>query len=168
MTDRDSIAKHIFEEVRDQPYRLSLFAGDLAPNCALKGTQLIERLGSLGFGVRGRVADFLWENTPLPKEIVSLYPTDLEVTHFFVEILIDDDWRQLDASWDSGLEKCGFPIATWDGINSPGIKLERIYGFEEQASYLKLCANRAYAEKYFTKAADFLREANKWFEKIRG
>ena len=166
-SSRDSMARKVFEDIRDQPYRVSEFIDDQAANCALKGKQLLERLGSLGYAVRGRVAEMQWENTLLPKEIVSLYPADLLATHFFIEVEEDGAWRCLDPSWDRGLEIAGFPIATWDGKNCPGFTLGKVYEFEEQAKYLNLCNDSSYASEYFVKARVFLQATNAWLEKIR-
>lgn len=165
---RECMAKAIFEEVRDQPYRVSEFIGDPAFNCSFKGKQLLEQLGALGLPVRGRVAEMLWENTLIPKEIVSLYPKEILATHFFVEIQEDDIWRPLDPSWDKALEKAGFAIATWKGENTPAFPLEKVYEPEEQASYIKFWKNHEYAENYYAKANRFLKAVNVWLKEVRG
>jgi len=164
---RESMARSVFEDIRDQPYRVSEFIGDRAANCSTKGKQLLESLGSLGYTVRGRVAEMQWENTLIPKEVVSLYPADLLATHFFVEVEVNGTWRCLDPSWDKGLEIIGFPIATWEGDNCPGFTLGKVYEFEEQAQYLSLWHDPNYATEYFDRAGGFLRAANAWFEYIR-
>lgn len=163
----DEIAKEIFENIRDLPYRVTEFVGDDCPNCFNKGTKLMHELGVMGYAVRGQTAEIRWEDTPLPKEIVALHPKDILATHFYIEIEQNGIWRALDATWDKALEKIGCPIAEWDGRNSPAFPLVKKYTLEEQAAYLELCKNPAFINDYYDRAGDFLRKANQWFAQVR-
>jgi len=163
----ESIAKASFERIRDQPYRVNEYCGDSAANCFRKSIQLIESLGTLGFPVRGRLADMRWEDTLVPLEIISLYPSGLLTTHFYVEVEMSGRWRCLDPSWDKALEPAGFKIADWEGNNSPGFNLVRVYDLEEQAQCLEHWRDPDFAANYFEKAGEFLRATNVWFEQTR-
>jgi len=143
------------------------FPGDSASNCFTKSIQLIESLSTLGFTVRGRLADMSWRDTLLPAELICLWPADTLTTHFFVEIETKGRWRTLDPSWDAALEPAGFAIADWDGSNSPGFPLLRVYDLEEQAKCFALFQDADFVAKYFDKTSEFLRATNIWFQQIR-
>ena len=160
-------AKQIFEHIRDIPYRLPEFLGDEAPQCAAKSEMLIKELSALGYEVRTRIAEMNWADTLFPKEIVKLYPKDITATHMFVEIFEEGIWRALDGSWDSGLKQAGFPIAEFDGKNSPGIKLVRLYDFQEQEQCLNYWSDPEKIKAYFERVGDFAKATNKWFEEVR-
>lgn len=167
MTDLNDFGRVIFEGIRDMPYRLPEFPGDEAPNCALKGKLLLERLGTIGFAVRGRLVGMDWRDTPLPEDILSLYPPDIAPTHFYVEALINDTWCALDPSWDIGLKKAGFSIATFAGDNAPGLPVHQVFQVKEQANFFATWSKAERIDDYFVKASAFLRAANRWFEDVR-
>ncbi|MAS87800.1 MAG: hypothetical protein CMH30_07490 [Micavibrio sp.] len=163
--DRYTKARKIFEEIRDRPYRVMVTADDTAQNCYIKNKELLEELGMLGFGVRGRFCEMDWNDTPLPKDLVKLYPEDLLATHFYIEIEENGNWRALDASWNKELEERGFPICTWEGDNPIGLKVKKLYNFDEQTAYLEEASKDEIVEDYFTRAAPFLKALNKWLDK---
>lgn len=164
---QDQMGQAIFEEIRGRPYAVSSAFGVPANNCSYKGRELIERLARLGFGVRGVIAKMDWNDTPLPKEIIALYPADLGAYHFYVEIMRDNQWLALDPSWDPALIAHGFPIASWDGTNSPGIPNLKPLSADAQAAYFEMWANPTHGEEYYSKAGPFLKATNLWLESLR-
>jgi hypothetical protein len=93
-----SKAIDVFREIQARPYGISPTPAVSSNNCFYKGS---ERLGVMGYTVRGRVGETSWRNSPVPKEIVDLLPDDILVTHFFTEILIDDQWRIVDPNYQN-------------------------------------------------------------------
>lgn len=160
-------ARAIFEEIRSRPYAVSEKLGVSAPNCYFKGTELLWRLGALGYAVRGRVGETYWNEALIPSSIVCLYPRQFLVTHFYVEALIDAEWRLLDTSFDPGLEKLGFRVATWEGSNTPCFEITKLYTQQEQESYEEMWGDPEYATQYFEKAGPFLCALNVWLRTVR-
>lgn len=79
-----SALKLIFDEIRNRPYAWSVAADRSANNCYFKGIELLQRLGILGYAVRGRIGEtFLDER--VPEEIRHLYPSEFLLTHFWVQ-----------------------------------------------------------------------------------
>lgn len=160
-------ARLVFEEVRDEPYRLAETTDDTACNCLTKNEELLTRLAILGFSVRGRVMEMDWADTPLPTAITSQCPTGIPPTHFYLELEHQGRWHIVDASWDAGLANAGFPIGQFLEQPEPGIKPVRILGPEEQCAYFKAWEDPALVEEYFTTSAAFLKAANQWLSHAR-
>lgn len=160
-------ARVIFERIRDIPYRLPEFSGDEAPQCAYKSYRLKQELENLGYEVTVCVAEMDWSKTLFPKPVIDLYPVHIVPTHMYLNILEDGVWRPLDASWDKNLGHAGFPIAEFDGCNSPGLPLVKIYNSQEQETCLKYWSEPDHIKAYFLAAGLFLEAANKWLASIR-
>lgn len=160
-------AKDIFQSIRDIPYRLPEFLNDEAPQCAYKSQRLISELGAIGYKTRYRVAEMDWSESLFPKHITALHPSHIVPTHMYLEVMENGEWRPLDASWDIGLSEAGFPIAQFDGTNSPGLRLTKLYTIEEAEDYLKLWSDQRKVEEYFLSAGLFLKAANAWLSDIR-
>lgn len=161
-------APAIFEKIRDLPYRVATSARDTnAFNCVYKNGKLIEQLGILGHTVRGRIGEMRWQDTPLPANIIALYPSDITATHFFAEMEVDGTWYPLDASWDKDLHKAGFPLCTWHNMQAPALPLVRVYDFHEQAQCLQYWSDQNNIDDYFNRARDFLNAFNHWLKVVR-
>jgi hypothetical protein len=87
-----SAARRIFEEIRNRPYAWSIAPGESAHNCYFKGVELLQRLGILGYAVRGRVGETYLDER-VPEEIKKLYPPEVLLTHFWVEVQLDGTWQ---------------------------------------------------------------------------
>ena len=157
----------IFEEIRSRPYTLSTKPGVPSDNCYFKGIELLKRLGELGYAVRGHVGETYWDSAIIPQSIIDLYPTRFLVTHFYVEAEIDGSWRALDPSFDHDLAKVGFRVAEWSGANAPCFNITKHYTQEENIAYQSVWADPSYAVAYFSECAEFLRQLNAWFERVR-
>lgn len=160
-------AQEIFEDIRGRPYRVAEEWSVAADNCYLKGVELLQRLGALGYSVRGRVGETAWDRRLVPQDILDLYPQEFLVTHFYVEAEIDGTWRALDPSLDPGLAKAGFRFAEWDGTNAPCFAITKVYTQQENIAYTSQWNDPAYAKLYFERAGEFLRKLNAWFDSIR-
>ncbi len=166
-TEQHAVARRIFEEIRERPYAVSVEAGVAANNCYYKGIELLQRLGCLGYAVRGCTAETFWDETLIPPEIHKLYPPKHLVTHFYVEAEIDGAWRILDPSFDPVLEKAGFRIGQWDSRTIACFTLTKIYDQKEQIAYTEMWNDPVYAVSYFLEAGPFLRAFNTWLDGVR-
>ena len=77
------VAQHIFAEIRDRPYAWAVSPGVQANNCYVKGIELLQRLGILGYAVRGRVGEMSFGDV-IPKRIQRLHPSAFPPTHFWI------------------------------------------------------------------------------------
>lgn len=164
---RHETARNIFNAIRARPYRVSEKPGVPADNCYFKGVELLQRLGTLGYAVRGRVGETEWDGQLIPESILSLYPARFPVTHFYVEADIDGAWRPLDPTFDPGLEPAGFRVADWEGRNAPCFILRKLYTLEESVAYQERWQDPAYAAAYFSESAEFLKQLNRWLDSVR-
>jgi len=160
-------AQRIYEEIQSRPYCASTQPNVPANNCYFKGIELLQRVGVLGYAVRGRVGETYWDASVIPQRIIDLYPQQHLVTHFFVEAEIDGQWRTLDPTFDPALAKAGFRVAGWGGANAPCFDITKLYSQDEAIAYQAMWADPTYAAAYFTEAAAFLSELNLWLETAR-
>jgi hypothetical protein len=165
--DREKIARKIFEEIRDRPYRVALYP-DAADNCFYKGTEVIQKLTSCGYEMRARVGEFYWEDTPCPKEIVDLHPENEAALHFYPEIYHDGAWKILDPSFNRVFsEKTGLPYSEFGEENEPCFPMEKLYNAAQQAEYTwKWVSNPQMMDNYMAENHDFLYALNLWLEEI--
>ena len=163
-----SLAKKIYEAIRNEPYLVSTEVGVEAPNCYFKGLRLIRALGELGYAVKARLADIDWTNTPIPTQITSLIPNGCQERHFYIEVLIDNEWRTLDPSIDPATAKLGFRMVDFAGDDKTCFDLDRIYTHEEQVEFMNTWGEGDSALKqYFFEMHPFLLAANKWLKEKR-
>ncbi len=160
-------ARLVFEEVRDQPYRLAEHPDDIPCNCMTKNEELLDRLGVLGFPVPGRVVGMDWGGTPLPQNVTAPCPIHIPPTHFYLELQHAGAWHVVDASWDAALATAGFPVAEFLQQAHPAVKPTRILGQEEQCAYFKAWEDPTLIEDYFASSQAFLKAANQWFTNAR-
>lgn len=161
-----SAAKAIFDEIRARPYAVSTAPGVRAENCYFKGTELMERLGALGYTVRGCVGKSGWDPAFFPAEILTLASPDFEDTHFWCEALLDGEWVALDTSIDLPLAKHGF-TATEFGDGRLCFAVSRKLTEAEQAAHMEMWSDPAYTAAYFKANSAFLEALNRYFEKLR-
>lgn len=159
-------ARQIFEEIQGRPYRVAVAPDIVANNCYYKGQELLQRLALLGYAVRGRVCETFWDPQVFPQDIVDLHPDDILSTHFYVEVLVDDEWRIIDPSFQPALAQYGFTIGSWEGTPTPCFPAVKIYSDVEMAQYQRLWRSPGYMENYFQRCQDFLSRMNAWLEKL--
>ncbi len=160
------IALAIFEQIRERPYRVSTSPNIPANNCFFKGLELLQRLGSLGYAVRGRICETFWEGSIFPSEIVVLYPKDLECTHFFIEVEIEGTWRLVDASFPSAMRKVGAFVGEFRGTPRPCFPVRKLYTHEESIQVQTRWQDETYALSYFDRCQPFLISLNRWLESL--
>jgi hypothetical protein len=158
-------ARAIFEEIRNRPYAWSTEVGKPANNCYFKGIELLQRLGTLGYAVRGRVGD-TYLDSKIPQDIRNLYPSEFQLTHFWVEVQLADTWRTLDASYDPALTHAGFNVNDWDS-NRTCFEITKVYSQEEAVVYQNTWNNLEYARSYFEAIRPCATALNEWYQTKR-
>lgn len=161
-----SIAKQIFLEIQARPYSLSPAPGVPSNNCYFKGVELLQRLGVLGYTVRGRVGETHWDRRLVPGEMVDLLPKDIQVTHFFVEALIDGKWRIIDPTFQPALARLGFTIGAWEGTDTTCFEITKLYTHEESIAYQQKWFDKDYQNDFFERGAACWRALDEWFAKV--
>lgn len=121
-----------FEIIRDIPYSIPLSLTEKDECCSGKHKMLKSILEKEGFIARYRICSFLWSSMTLPEKVVSI-PHMNESSHLYLEVLMDDNWITVDATWDSSIYK-NFVISTWDGKSSTNIAVEAIEIFSPEKS----------------------------------
>jgi hypothetical protein len=118
----------LFEHVRDIPYQ---FAASRDPVEVLKTRRgsasgkhylLGELFRHLGLKVRHMLCTHRFNESPLP------FPDDMQEmlrkneivdVHDYLQIYVDDQWIDIDVTWEAGLHDFGFPVnEEWDGKSS--------------------------------------------------
>lgn len=157
---------HIFKEIRDVPYEVPLEFSLDCNNCAGKVLKLKKRFEEMGYECRYVLCSFRWGDLDIPNEILHLLEDDLS-THVYLEVLIDEKWLKVDASWDSGLQS-RFDISEWDGINDTIIAVKAIdtYSNEESEKVMNNL-NKEDFDKEMQKNGEFYKAFNNWLELIR-
>lgn len=155
-------AKQIFEEIRARPYGVGYRVGEISDNCYYKGLDLLQRLGAMGYTVRGRIGEIDWRETPMPEEVLALIPVGMDSTHFYVEVLLGEEWRILDTSFQPRLAKYGFTIGGWDeGVSC--FRITKLYSLEENVAYHAKWEDPVLLAAEFESAGPFLKAVNEWF-----
>lgn len=132
-------------------------------SCIEKNLFLGEEFKKLGIPVKYLLIKFDWNDLPIPKEIIKKLKTDgftniLSNWHLALKIKIDGKWIFVDATWDPGLEKTGFPVTrNWDGKSDTKLAVipKRIIGLTIKPPKI-----------LFKKLGDeeFFEALNKWLE----
>lgn len=159
------VAEAIFYEIRERPYAWALRSGDEANNCYTKGIELLQRLGVLGYGVRGQVGEISLGEA-IPEKIRVLHPREFLPTHFWVEVLLDGHWCQLDASYDSKLAMAGLAVCEWDSDRTC-FEVTRTFRQPEAMAYQMTWKDQAFVEAYFEAVQPFAFALNQWYQTIR-
>ncbi|MCK5629946.1 MAG: hypothetical protein KAI26_04985 [Nanoarchaeota archaeon] len=155
-----------FNSIRDIPYRIALKWGEEDNCCSGKHEKLFNLLTKQGYKVRYRVCVFLWSSLNLPQELEKI-PHDDDCTHTYLEIYLDDTWKILDATWDSGLKNI-FQINEWDGKSDTEIALEPIETFTPERS-LEIVKNQneSLIKKDLKINGKFYKAFNGWLDENR-
>jgi arylamine N-acetyltransferase len=175
---------HIFNKVRDIEYHVTEkdllrpekgFRNIIGGNgyCVNKHYLLGEGLRQLGYDVCYVSGTFMWaeqdyiKNTGL-REIAGKLPL---TRHLYCRVTIGGERVLLDATWDSALEKAGFPVNRWDGRSdtAPAVKMseEKIYYDITSHAESHRMAMKEYCPKEKKALADFSRLFNDMLCDIR-
>lgn len=125
----------------------------------------MERLGIHGYAVQGRTGE-TYLDQKVPEEIRKFYPSEFLLTHFWVEVQLDNNWHILDASYDIGLSKAGFIVNEWES-NKTCFDITKAYTQEEVIAYCAEWNNPDYARRYFEAITPCALALNKWYEAQR-
>lgn len=156
-------AVKIFEELQARPYGLCLAPGVPANNCVFKSMELIQRLGMLGYTVRGRIGDSYWDKNLIPAEIIDLLPTDMPCTHFYTEVMVDGEWTIADTSLQPSMAQYGFTIGSFGKGGRSCFPITKLYTQEEAMAYMDSWADPKYAEDCFAQCGAGWNAINEWF-----
>lgn len=175
----------VFEKIRDIPYAIipEFYpleegpAGMLESNagfCVPKHYLLGMLFAKLGIRVRYCAFAFFWGKQgitcpPAVSETVEGLP---ETFHLASEAYIDHTWVLVDATWDKGLKKAGFPVnEEWDGRGNTKNGVKSLWKFMNEDA---LVIEKTLKEKLSTytlpeklQLSRFSVELNKWLEEIR-
>lgn len=156
----------IFKEIQNRPYRLPTRPDLSVNNCFSKGIELIQRLGVLGYAVRGRICETFWDEAIFPREIVALHPDDTPCTHFFVELETDGVWRILDSTFPPAMAKLGCTIGNFSGTPTPCFPVVKLYTQEESIRFQERWEDPAEAHAWLLHCFAFLTQMNEWLESM--
>ena len=169
----------IFEKVRDIPY------GSIASRQGIdvynnnQGTcsgkhQLLKALYlEMGIPVKDFIILHNFNNLPaaFPVNIQQIFKEQTVTDpHNFIKIKINDKWIAVDATWDIGLKKLGFPInENWNGTSDMEISVS-LGGeiFEtDNPLYLKEQLIKNLSNDVVTARKLFLKECTQWLNNLR-
>ena len=161
----DALIQH-FNQIRDIPYRIPLSLQESDHCCSGKSIQLKALLEKEELEVRFRVCEFNWSDVKLPLRVIQV-PHDNTSTHSYLEVLIDGKWKNVDPTWDRGLQSI-FPIAEWDGVHDTIIAVTptSTYDLEKSREIMEHSSNEA-IEDDLKKNGEFYKTFNLWLEEAR-
>lgn len=125
-----------FRTVRDMPYRIPLALGEKDVCCSGKHKLLKDLFEKQGLEVRYRVCTFLWSSIDLPEKVSNVHHDD-NSTHVWLEVLINDEWIIVDATWDYDLKNI-FHVNEWDGKSNtePAVKPIEVFSSQKSADIM--------------------------------
>lgn len=159
-------ARAIFNEIRDRPYGVSSAQGVAYNNCYYKGIELLQRLGILGYTVRGQIGIAYWNPALFPADVLALMPADFPGTHFWCEVTLDGTWVPLDPSFDPPLARTGLPVREF-GDGKLCFEITKTFTQDENITYKKEWADPQRVAAYYASSTPFLAALNAFFEKGR-
>ena len=177
---RDPLAARIalFERVRDIPYRYPTSRNPIevlklgCGSCSGKHYLLGELFRRSGLAVRHLVCTHRFNESPLPfpEEMQTLLrKNEIVDLHDYLQISVDGEWIDVDATWELGLHEFGFPVTDdWDGKSSMVLTViaddhERIEGDPEKAKE-EMLTRLTPRQRSLRK--QFLEALSKWVEEI--
>lgn len=114
-----------FEKIRDISYSAAASEDAQAVleskrgSCAGKHQLLAEALRCLGLQVRHMICTHRFSESPIPfpdNMQALLRKNEIIDVHDYLQIAIDGDWVDVDATWEQCLREYGFPVnEDWDG-----------------------------------------------------
>lgn len=155
-----------FLAIRDIPYSIPLAYGEVDHCCSGKNKMLKEALEALGYQVRWRVCTFRWSSIELPEEVTAASHDD-NSTHAYLEFLVENEWRAVDATWDKGLEPI-FSIEEWDGVSATGVAVKPVEVYSpEKSQEIMNDDSKETIELDLAINEKFYKAFNTWLEEVR-
>ncbi|OGY99773.1 MAG: hypothetical protein A2945_02135 [Candidatus Liptonbacteria bacterium RIFCSPLOWO2_01_FULL_52_25] len=157
-----------FEKIRDIPYRIPLSTTERDDCCSGKSEQLLKILKVAGHGARYRVCTFRWSDLNLPNWVEQV-PHENECTHTYIEILLDGEWKIVDATWDRGLKNIFAVNNNWDGRSNTevAVPVRKLFSPKQSAEYMKRSATTDAIAEDLKKNGKFYEAFNRWLETKR-
>ncbi|MDD4409070.1 MAG: hypothetical protein PHW52_00260 [Candidatus Pacebacteria bacterium] len=156
----------IFIEIRDIPYSIPLAYEAEDRCCTGKHKKFFEILKKDNYEVRWKVCTFKWSSMSLPENLLTI-PHDDNSTHAYLEVLINEEWKKVDATWDKFLEKI-LPINEWDGVSDTRIAIPVISTYSPEESLLIMeSESRKIVEADLEVNGSFYKAFNAWLEEVR-
>ena len=154
----------IFTSVRDIPYQIPLSLQEEDKCCAGKHKKLKKLLSN--YESRYRVCDFKWSDLGLPTHVESVPHSD-DCTHMYLEILLDNRWVVLDATWDKPLQSI-LLVNFWDGKSDTKIAVpaRKIYSPEKSLGFIDQGDENDF-DREISANGSFYRAFNNWLQDIR-
>lgn len=155
-----------FKKVRDIPYYIPLNVNENDLCCSGKSRILAKKFNALGYKTRYRVCSFRWNSLNIPKDIISV-PHENQCTHVFLEIILENKWVIIDATWDKGLSQI-FHINNWNGKSNTKVAVPvlEIYSPEKSEEIMKN-ENTDIIEKDLKINGEFYKSFNNYLNFIR-
>ncbi|NTU66844.1 MAG: hypothetical protein HGB08_02860 [Candidatus Moranbacteria bacterium] len=155
-----------FNQVRDIPYKIPVSLGENDCCCSGKHMLLKKAFENLGYECRYRVCSFRWSDLKLPKGVCEAQHDD-NSTHVYLEMKIDGEWKNIDATWDSGLSGV-FHVNEWDGENDTEIAVPIMDLLSDEKSHeIMTNENIEVIRDDLKKNGEFYKAFNKWLEECR-
>lgn len=160
-------AQAFFEHEQTIPYRIPLSVDETDNCCAGKHIRLKKNFEELGIPTRYRICWFRWSDTPIPSTLRTL-PHEDDCTHLYLEILIDDHWLPVDATWDPGLAPL-LPISLWSTpFNGTTVAVPSYKTLSPEDSEADMRAfNVEVVEQDLKKNGIFFKALNDWLVDVR-
>ncbi|MCU0651950.1 MAG: hypothetical protein MUC39_03305 [Candidatus Omnitrophica bacterium] len=177
--------KAVFNHIRDIPYYLvpqiedplvwaeSILRTSKA-SCTPKHYLLGFLFTKLGIPIDYVTYPFKWSEQPInyPAKIKELAQGSPTGYHLSCKAQIKGRWVLVDATWDSGLKKSGFPVNdNWDGLSNTlnaVVPIEEVIHstLEDRLSYVRE-KKKLIPEEQKAIYAEFITQFNLWLESLR-
>lgn len=175
----------VFNRVRDIPYAIipELRSPEAGPSgileknrgsCQPKHWLLAILFKKLNIPVKYATYPFRWKDCGIkfPPQIGKIIKDPPVSYHLAVKALIEGRWILVDATYDPGLAKAGFPVnENWDGVSSVKNAVnpieEIIHDTPEERVRYETEKKLRHTEKEKAASAEFIDKLNEWLESVR-
>lgn len=155
-----------FNAIRDVPYRIPLSANETDNCCSGKARRLKAIFDKEGYETRYRVCEFRWSTLGLPESVLRVPHADLS-THVYLEVKIENEWVDVDATWDMAINSV-LKANEWDGRSNTTIAVPVFTKYNEEKSEKIMKEETAeIIEKDLQINRGFYKAFNSWLEQNR-
>ena len=89
-----------YKNIRDIPYRIPLNINEEDNCCSGKMIRMKKFFDTHYYISRYRICRFRWSDIQLPEKILKI-PHEDNSTHVYIELLINENWINIDPTWDN-------------------------------------------------------------------